>query len=394
MSIEKETFAELAQRLESLFQRGVDAPLSEEAFNAWALRVFRMQFETNPVLRRYWEGRGARPEGVSVWQEVPPVPTLAFKRVDFLAGVPAEAVFLTSGTSRGRGERGRHPVPRLSLYRASALGNFSAHLLPEGNALPLVSLIPSPRAAPESSLSAMTEMVAEHVADEVFWVGEDAAERGVDVSAFLAAVERLSVQERPALLMGTAFAIVHLIEVLARRERTAVAHPGVGLSLHAPEDAQSAAPRLPEGSRLMVTGGFKGRSREVARSDMEERLQHILGIQPSHVVGEYGMTELLSQLYEAHLRDPAAPCGVYRPPPWLRVRALSPEDLSPRPDGEPGLLAFYDLANAGSVAAVLTEDVGRVEEDGVALLGRMPGAEPRGCSMALEHILASAEEAG
>jgi len=78
------------------------------------------------------------------------------------------------------------------------------------------------------------------------------------------------------------------------------------------------------------------------------------------------------------------------PPPWLRVRALDPNSLVPVEPGTEGLLAFFDLANAGSVAHVLTEDVGTVTDGAVRLRGRSPGAEPRGCSLAIEELLDAA----
>ncbi len=58
-------------------------------------------------------------------------------------------------------------------------------------------------------------------------------------------------------------------------------------------------------------------------------------------------------------------------------------------DGRPGLLAHFDLANLGSVSAVLTEDVGVGEPGGFRLLGRAAGAEPRGCSIAMDDLLAA-----
>ena len=55
--------------------------------------------------------------------------------------------------------------------------------------------------------------------------------------------------------------------------------------------------------------------------------------------------------------------------------------------GGVGLLCHHDLANAGSVSAVLTEDLGRaVGDDGIALLGRVAGAPPRGCGLLLAEL--------
>ena len=55
--------------------------------------------------------------------------------------------------------------------------------------------------------------------------------------------------------------------------------------------------------------------------------------------------------------------------------------------GSVGLLCHYDLANVGSVAVVLTEDLGRtVGDDGIEIVGRVAGAVPRGCGMLLAEL--------
>jgi hypothetical protein len=146
---------------------------------------------------------------------------------------------------------------------------------------------------------------------------------------------------------------------------------------------------LPEGSRIMETGGFKGRARDVEREELYGALESRLGIPRSRIVNEYGMTELLSQLYEPVLAEGASAAGKHVAPPWLKARALDPGSLAPLRDGEAGLLAFFDLANAGSVCHVLTQDMGTVSADGVRLQGRAEGAEPRGCSLAVEDLLAA-----
>ena len=79
------------------------------------------------------------------------------------------------------------------------------------------------------------------------------------------------------------------------------------------------------------------------------------------------------------------------PPPWIRFRVLDPITLEALPEGERGLVAHFDLANVGSVAAVLTEDVGRASSGGLQLFGRTAGAEPRGCSVAMDELLSAAE---
>ncbi len=362
-------FDALVADLEGVFARGVDARLADAAFEALALRVFAHQFGANATYRAFCEGRGVRPGDIARWEDVPPVPARAFRHVDMVsADGPPEATFLTSGTTGSEGARGRHPVPRLSLYRASLRPGFAAHLLPEGERLSLLSLIPSPAVAPESSLSTMIGDVAGTFATGVSWLAHPRT--GTDADSFLAAAARAQEEGRPVLVAGTAFAFVHLLDALAADGRRV---------------------RLPDGTRIMETGGFKGRSRSVSREELYAEIETRLAVPAERVVNEYGMTELLSQLYEPVLRVGPSGRGLHAPPPWLRVRALDPNTLEPLPPGQAGLLAFFDLANAGSVSHVLTEDVGIVSEDGVRLRGRARDAEPRGCSLALEELLSATE---
>ncbi len=56
---------------------------------------------------------------------------------------------------------------------------------------------------------------------------------------------------------------------------------------------------LPAGSRIMETGGFKGRSRVVERATLYAQASQRLGVPVDAIVAEYGMTELSSQYYDA-----------------------------------------------------------------------------------------------
>ena len=94
-------------------------------FGSLALDVFAYQFEQNLPYQRFCLARDKTPETVQTWQAIPAVPTVAFKELDLTCG-PPEKVFLTSGTTQGQEKRGRHLVPDLQLYHASALAHFLA----------------------------------------------------------------------------------------------------------------------------------------------------------------------------------------------------------------------------------------------------------------------------
>ena len=173
----------------------------------------------------------------------------------------------------------------------------------------------------------------------------------------LADFVRACAEPAPLLISGTAFAFVHLLD-----------------------ETTEPLPLAP-GSRVMQTGGFKGRSRSVEAPALREAIARLFRLPVAQVIGEYGMTELSSQLYQGSDER-------YHPPPWLRVTSVSPHDLSPLGVDVPGLARFVDFANVDSCVAVQTSDRIVVHEDGsVSLLGRAPGATPRGCSLALEHLV-------
>jgi hypothetical protein len=370
------TFQELKAELLEIFRRGVDTALTEDEFNDLALRAYRYQLETNGLYRAFAGRRLGDPFRVGRWEEIPFLPSRAFKVAPIISGgeTDVEVVFRTSGTTGGVGDRGAHHVRSLELYRGSLVPNFQAHLLPEGEPLPILALLPSPAEAPESSLS--------------FMVGEMAGggsgfflhpEGGVRVEDFRSSL--LSAQERgdPLLLAGTAFAFVHWLEVAGER--------GWGFP-------------LPPDTRILETGGYKGRVRVLPRRDLYESLSEHFGVPQERMVNEYGMTELLSQFYEPILawggggRIPSLEERFHRVPPWVRTQVLNPLTLEPLGEGEVGVLAHLDLANLGSVCAVLTEDLGTLVPGGFRLRGRTPGAEPRGCSLAMEDFLAAGGRGG
>jgi hypothetical protein len=365
------TLSALAARLERRFAAGVRMPWSHEEIDSLALEAFALQFERIPAYRALCERRGRTPTDVRRWQDIPAVPSTAFKHLELVAGdAPSvEGSFRTSGTTRGPEARGRHLVPRLSLYRRSLLPTFSAHMLAARGRIRFVSLIPPPTEQPESSLSFMVGAAAVAFATETDWLVD--ASGTLDEEALRRVMRRASNAREPVLVLGTALALLHALESI---------------------EGAPIAPLAP-GSRIMETGGFKGAGRAVTRAELYERLAQATSLPAGRIVSEYGMTELLSQLYEPVLSEGPGATGTHVPPPWLRVRALDPETLDDVESGQEGLLCFFDLANAGSVCHVLTEDVGSVVKGRVRLTGRAAGAEPRGCSMAMDELMSAARAA-
>jgi hypothetical protein len=361
--------------LVDLFARSIDVPLDDAHFNRTALRVFSWQFARNAPYAAFCRRRERTPETVTDWTDIPAVPTAAFKEVALVAGdaAAADAVFRTSGTTRGPEKRGTHHVLDLSIYHFALIPNFAACVLPDGAELRMLSLVPSADELRDSSLSHMASVVLERLGspDSGFFA---TAAQGIDDEKLHAALQDAERDGTAVCILGTSFAFVHWLDRLAER---GVRHC------------------LPDGSRLMDTGGYKGRSREVDEGAMRALYAERLGVPDTHCVNEYGMTELCSQFYDSTLREATrGRRGERRKlvPPWVRTRVVDPETLAPLPHGQTGLLQHFDLANVGSVLAVQTEDLGCLTGDGFRLLRRAPGATPRGCSIAMDLLLEAVQQ--
>ena len=336
-------------------------------FDDLALRVFDSQFHHNEPYRRYCERRGRRPGTFTSWKEIPAVPTAAFKELDLVCGRP-EKVFLTSGTTQGPKRRGRHGFPWLALYHASLLSNFASYLLPDGAHLRMLILTPPPKVMPDSSLVHMLEVVRKYlgVSGSRYFIGE----KGLDFRGLTQALSQAEEKEEPVLLLGTTSSFVHFFDGCLEK----------GLRF-----------QLPKGSRLMDTGGSKGIGRQVQRAEFYQLCCEVLRVEEFYCVNEYGMTEMGSQFYDNVLKNRFLGIEELRYkviPPWVRTIVVDPETLEEAPDGSVGILRHYDLANAGSVMAVQTEDLGYKVGEGFEVIGRIPGAETRGCSLALLERLA------
>ena len=340
-----------------------DIAMVEPRFERLALELFSAQFALNAAYRRIAVARGATPASIQCWQDIPAVPTSAFKEIE-LSCVPAAArvgVFHSSGTTAQRPSRHFHSAESLELYETSALAWFERNVPGQGDATTgwrLASLTPPPAQAPHSSLVHMFEVVRRELGAPVSAflgrVGSDGAWT-LDLDSSLVALQEACRSPAPLLLLGTAFSFVHLLDYLAERNLRLA---------------------LPPGSRVMETGGYKGRSRALPQVELHALITQRLGVPGVRILREYGMSELSSQAYDR------GGDGVFNFPPWARARVISPETGAEVAEGETGLLRIYDLANAYSVLAIQTEDLAVRRGPGFALVGRAQAAEPRGCSLA------------
>ncbi len=401
----------------------------ETRFNELALSLFMLQFSEIATFRKFCEARKVSPQTIRHWGEIPALPTSAFKEFEISSLKPEERtrVFHSSGTTEQIPSRHFHNADSLAIYEASLLPWFEKHFLAQWSALakneiigPLekpgfIFLTPPPVLAPNSSLVHMFETVRRELGsrDSLFTGKLDGPKEGIvgrasclseglpapvsqvrgqdaragrleacptfsansdalalgqnswtlDIDQTLFALRKSVCAHCPVAILGTAFSFVHLLDHFA---------------------ANHICYRLSTGSRVLETGGYKGRSRTLPKAELHQFITKHLGIPESHIVCEYGMSELSSQAYDGivqGLKFKVQSRRVFHFPPWARAQIISPETGNEVGEGETGLIRVFDLANVYSVLAIQTEDLGIRCGDGFELIGRTALAEPRGCSL-------------
>ena len=337
------------------------------AFEALALEIAQFQAEFNPGFARLVKSRGSRLDSVSA---IPAVPVDAF-RLARVAVHPPEldiARYRTSGTTSE--QPGLHNMRRTDTYEISAIAWAREGLFANGASSAAVAALLPEGGVETSSLSAMANMFM--LAFDRNSDGSPMPSRwvlrpeGIDVAGLVAHLERARASQQPFIVVATVIALVQLLEDLG--ERTLDVWPQ---------------------TVVMPTGGFKGKIREIASPELREGVARAFGIPDANIVGEYGMTELGSQLYEGFLPGGslAGIAGYFHAPPWLDVCPVDPETLEHVHTGDVGIARFVDLANVDSAVCIVTQDLIRDTEHGIELLGRRQGAVARGCSLSTEEWL-------
>ena len=243
--------------------------------------------------------------------------------------------------------------------------NFQRHIMHNPTRMRVMVFFPGEDLMPNSSLAHYLQLARTHFgsADSDHYIHD----QGLQWPQACADLEQACAQHQPVLLLGASYSLVHLMDAMRQQ--------GVRLV-------------LPQGSRIMDTGGFKGQSRELSPTEFYQGLFDAFGVPASCCQNMYGMTELSTQFYDAgqHLQP-----VIKRGPHWIKTRVLDPLTGQEMPAGSVGVLAHTDLANFNSVVTILTEDLGHTQGDGFVLLGRAQGAQAKGCSLAVEHFLQAAQ---
>ncbi|WKW47068.1 acyl transferase [Myroides sp. JBRI-B21084] len=308
-------------------------------FQKVALKVFRYQFQHNPIYQKYCLLLKKSPENVKQIHQIPFLPIEFFKTQNILSSTQSiQATFTSSGTTGAI--TSKHHVTDLDFYEYSFRSAFSKFY---GNIEDYVvlALLPSYLEREGSSLIYMAKDFIE---------GSNHPKSGFYLNNYnelAQIITELDKNGENVLLIGVTYALLDLIELQPFQLKNTI---------------------------IMETGGMKGKRKEMIREELHGLLTNGFGVEKIH--SEYGMTELLSQGYS--FGD-----GIFECPPWMDVLIRDTEDpLTIVEDGKTGGINVIDLANINSCAFIATQDLGKKHPDfSFEVLGRFDNSDIRGCNL-------------
>ena len=351
------TYEELSAKVLDVIEQGPDSGFDQ--FDEYALQVFTYQYANNEVYRSFVDAHNVAPEDVKTWQDIPLVYNDVFKN-ELVSSFPAEQAIMysiTGGTTSlsQRGSIIRDEWGRNLVFTANRVMTKS-YLFPDfddGARCRILILAPSPQVAPSMGMAVGMEQTKNTFGteDSMFLLKRS----GIDVKKLINALRESEQSGIPVALIGATSAFVYFFQACQR--------DGIAFD-------------LPEGSRVCDGGGYRGRFGVVTREDYYEMVKKVLNIPVHYCVNTLGQAEVSTNLFDDafyRFNKGLEPRKRSRPvPPWVRVRALSVEDLSPLPDGEIGLLAHWDLGNVSTVMGIMTDNLGYTSHEGTAceIVGR------------------------
>ena len=312
---------------------------NQKQFEKIALKIFRHQYDHNPVYQQWCTLVKADKQSVSRIADIPFLPISFFKTHPIITGeAPVALTFQSSGTTGMN--TSQHHVTDLSLYEASYLNGF-AQFYGDIENYTVLALLPSYLERDDSSLIYMVkDLIAKsNKAASGFYLH--------NYDELIQTLIRLDESGENVLLIGVTYALLDLIEQQSFQLKNTI---------------------------IMETGGMKGKRKELIREELHEQLCHGFGVSTIH--SEYGMTELLSQAYSLGN-------GVFECPPWMQVHLRDTEDaMTYVANGKTGGINVIDLANYNSCSFIATQDLGKKYDNGsFEVLGRFDASDIRGCNL-------------
>ncbi len=328
-------FKSFSKRLETL---------TLDQFDDFALELFQFQARQNPIYGAYLKARKIEAPSIQKLEDIPFLPIQFFKDSLVYCGNPnaASQTYSSSGTTGMI--TSKHLLWSQDFYLNHAQRLFEQVYGPLTD-FHVLALLPAYLERPGSSLVAMASHFINQSKSEAsgFYL--------YNQQELLEQLSTLASGSRKVLLLGVTFALLDLAES---------------------KETFQGFPNL----IVMETGGMKGRRREMVRAEVHEQLCSFFHVDSIH--SEYGMTELLSQVYSQGN-------GKYKVPTCMRVVLRDLNDPFSPASRRQGGINLIDLANFHSCAFIETQDIGKWDENGfLEVLGRFDHSDLRGCNLLVQ----------
>lgn len=325
--------------MKNTFQNTIFNIVNDDSFNDAAIKIFRYQYENNPVYKSFCDFLKVVPEKTELITQIPFLPIEFFKSQKVVSYPSAPAgYFQSSGTTAST--TSKHYYRNLDVYEKSFVKGFKRFFGPASDYC-ILALLPSYLEQQHSSLVFMVEKLIQLSGhpDSGFFLYNDAA--------LSQKLRTLDAGGQKIILMGVSFALLDLLDKFQFGLKNTV---------------------------IIETGGMKGRRKEMVREELHAMLCNGFGV--GTIYSEYGMTELFSQAWSAGE-------GIFETPPWMKILIRDVNDpLSYLTAGKTGGINVVDLANIDSCSFIATQDLGRItENNNFEVLGRFDNADIRGCNL-------------
>ena len=317
---------------------------SEVTFNEVALTIFRHQANNCLVYKDYIKNLKVNISAINNYKQIPFLPIRFFKDHPVICGKPEDFNLFYSSSGTTGMITSKHYIWSEDWYLNHAQQIFESTYGSLKN-FHVLALLPAYLERPGSSLVAM----AQH-----FIQVSDSEHSGFylyNQQELLEKLASLSSDGKKVLLLGVTFALLDL--------------------------AESGLPFVKmENIVVMETGGMKGRRREMVREEVHDSLKSYFKVNQIH--SEYGMTELMSQAYSKG-------DGKFSLPSAMRIFLRDVNDPYSQTAKAQGGINVIDLGNFHSCAFIETQDLGKIDENGMLeVLGRFDNSELRGCNLLVQ----------
>ncbi len=312
-------------------------------FNDVALQIFHLQYKNVSVYREYCDAVCENPLAIDNVENIPFLPIQFFKSKDVIwDSLPKNktTIFKSSGTtSTGRS---RHLVADTSIYEKSFTQCFE-HFYGPTQDITILALLPSYLEQGSSSLIYMVKSLVEKSDDERsgFYL------KNQDIVNHLKSIEK---EGKKCLLIGVTYALLDMLDQHSFQLNSTI---------------------------IMETGGMKGRRKELTKAELHHVLCEGFGVKEIH--SEYGMTELLSQAY-------ATGGEWFQFPQWMKclLRPVNDPLSILEKSNKTGGINVIDLANIYSCSFIATQDLGRLNDGKLRIMGRFDHSDTRGCNLLVD----------